>query len=94
MPPLFLIGSSSFLQVTSTTIIYKIGPKFSEIKPRTAELAALEHLENPHKVQWEKCGEHSSAFFFEWIFIIHAGNKGNHISLDEFEFLPDPITNY
>ena len=23
-----------------------------------------------------------------------AGNKDNHESLNEFEFLPDPITNY
>ena len=36
-----------------------------------------------------------SAFSFEWIFIIiAAGNKGNHKSFNEFEFLLDPITNY
>ena len=32
--------------------------------------------------------------FIEWIFIILAGNKDNHKSLNEFEFLPNPITNY
>ena len=36
----------------------------------------------------------SSAFSFGWIFIILAGNKDNYKSMDEFEFLPDPITNY
>ena len=80
----FLIESSSFLQVTSTTIISPTGLKFSEIQPGTAELAALEHLE-----KWEKCYEHSSAFIFGWIFIILAGDKENHKSLDEIEFLPD-----
>ena len=36
----------------------------------------------------------TGAFIFEWIYIILAGNKYNHKSLHEFEFLPDPITNY
>ena len=43
--PPFLIGSSSFLQVTRTTIKSHMGWKFSKIQPGTAELAALEHLE-------------------------------------------------
>ena len=37
LAPSFLIGSSSFLQVTRS--------KFGQKGPRTAELAALEHLE-------------------------------------------------
>ena len=37
LAPSFLIGSSLFLQVTSS--------KFGQIGPRTAELAALERLE-------------------------------------------------
>ena len=43
--PSFLIGSSSFLQVTMTTITSWTGSKFGQIGPRTAELAALEGLE-------------------------------------------------
>ena len=43
--PLFLIGSSSFLQVRRTTIKSRPSSKFDQIGPRTAELAALEHLE-------------------------------------------------
>ena len=43
---------------------------------------------------WEKCYEQSSAFSFGLIFIILAGNKDNYKSMNEFEFLPDPITNY
>ena len=31
---------------------------------------------------------------FEWIFFILAGNEDNHKSWDEFEFRPDPITDY
>ena len=45
LAPSFLIGSSSFLSVTETTIKYRISSKFDPIGPRTAELAALERLE-------------------------------------------------
>ena len=41
----FLIGSSSFLQVTRTTIKSRISSKVEQIRPWSAELAALEHLE-------------------------------------------------
>ena len=43
--PLFLIGSSSFLQVKRTTIKSRPSLKFDSFGPRTGELAALEHLE-------------------------------------------------
>ena len=43
--PLFLIGSSSFLQVRRTTIKSWTGSKFYQIGPWTAELAVLERLE-------------------------------------------------
>ena len=43
--PLFLIGSSSFLQVRRTTIKSWTSLKFDQIGLWTAELAALEHLE-------------------------------------------------
>ena len=39
-----LRGSSSYLQVTRTSIISWMSSNFSKIQPRTAELAALEHL--------------------------------------------------
>ena len=45
LAPSFLIGSSSFLQVTRTTIKSRIGLKFDQIRPCIAELAALDHLE-------------------------------------------------
>ena len=41
----FLIGSSLFFQVISTTIKSWMGSKFSRNRPRTFELAALEQLE-------------------------------------------------
>ena len=40
----FLIGSSLVLQVRRTTIISQTSLNFSQIRPRTAELAALECL--------------------------------------------------
>ena len=42
LAPSFLIGSSSFLQATSTSIK---SSKFGQITPWTVELAALERLE-------------------------------------------------
>ena len=43
--PLFLIGSSSYWQVTRTSITSRTSLKFGQIGPRTAELAAPELLE-------------------------------------------------
>ena len=43
--PLFLSGSSSFLQVRRTTIKSWTSSKFDQSEPCTAELAALERLE-------------------------------------------------
>ena len=45
LAPSFLIGSSVFLQVTRTTIKYRMGSKFGRIGQGTYELAALERLE-------------------------------------------------
>ena len=45
LAPLFLIGSSSFLQVMRTSITSRTSSKFDQIGPWTAELAALESLE-------------------------------------------------
>ena len=45
LAPSFLIGSSLFLQVTSTTINSRIDSKFGMIGPGTYELAALKRLE-------------------------------------------------
>ena len=45
LAPSFLIGSSSYLQVTKTSITSRTSTKFGKIEPRTAELAALERLE-------------------------------------------------
>ena len=45
LAPSFLIGFSSYLQVTNTCITSRTSSKFGQIEPRTAELAALESLE-------------------------------------------------
>ena len=82
----FLIGSSSFLEVTRTTIKSGMGSKFSKIRQGSAELASLERLEKSQDLYWEKCCEHSIAIILGWIFFILAGNKTNHKSSDEFEF--------
>ena len=90
LAPSILIGYSSCLQVTRTSVLSRTSSKFGQIGPRTVELAALEHLEKiPIDLQWEKSCEHSSALLLNWIFFILAGNKDIHESLDEFEFQPD-----
>ena len=43
--PSFLIESSLFLQIRRATIISRTSSNFSQIRPRTAELAAIEGLE-------------------------------------------------
>ena len=45
LAPSFLIGSSSYLQVTRTGITSRTSSKFGQIGPRTVELAANGHLE-------------------------------------------------
>ena len=50
LSPSFLIGSSSYLQVRRTFITSRKSSKFGQIGPRTAELAALERQENPHRL--------------------------------------------
>ena len=50
LAPSFFIGSSSYLQVTRTTIISRTSSNLGQIRPRTAELAALERLEKSHKL--------------------------------------------
>ena len=45
LAPLFLIGSSSYLQVMRTSITSRTSSKFGQIGPRTAQLAVLERLE-------------------------------------------------
>ena len=44
LAPSFLIGTSSYLQVTRTSITSRTSSKFGQIEPRTAKLAALERM--------------------------------------------------
>ena len=54
LAPLFMIGSSSYLQITRTSIISQTSSNFSQILPRNAELAALERLKRSHRLIMEK----------------------------------------
>ena len=83
--PSFLIGSSTFLHVTRTTIKAWMSLNFGGISPLTAELAALERLKKTYKL-----GSTLAPSFFVWIFFILAGNKGNYIVSDEFEIRSVP----
>ena len=47
---LFLIGSSSVLQVTRINIKSRMGSELGQIGPRTAMLSALERLVKSHRL--------------------------------------------
>ena len=50
--PSFLMGSSSFLHATRTAIRSRMSSKFSQFRPWTGELPALECLKNQYFVLW------------------------------------------
>ena len=86
LAPSFLIGSTSFLQVTRTCIKAWMSSNFGQIPPLTPELSALARLKNG-------C-EHSSAYIFDWIFFIFSGNEENQQVWTEFEFWPNGTKGY
>ena len=51
LAPSFLIGSSSFLQLTRTTIKSLMSSKFGQIQPCNSELAFLDHLKKSFKLE-------------------------------------------
>ena len=67
--------------------------KIGEIRPWTAELAALGRIVKKSQTY---NGENDvitfSSFFFHLILFILAGNEDKHKSLDEFEIQPYPTT--
>ena len=64
LAPSFLIGSSSYLQVTRTSLISGTSSNFSQIRPRTAELAALEPLKKfPLTYNRENLGSNLAPLF-------------------------------
>ena len=79
--PLLLIESSSFLQVTRTTIEAWRSLNFGGILPLTLELAALERLK---KSNYKLVSTLAPSFF------ILAGNNDNYIVSNEFEIRSDP----
>ena len=68
--------------------------KFGRIRPRTTELAALERRKNSHRPLMGKLRHHIFSAVFDRILFILAGNEDMHKSLHEFEFRPDPTTDY
>ena len=77
----FFIGSSSFLQVTSTCIKTWMSSNFCQIPPVTCELSVLERK----KINILSCG-HSSAFILDRIFFILIGVNDSHKVWTKFTF--------
>ena len=94
LAPSFLIGSSSHLQVTRTFIISRTSSKFDQIGPRTVELAALERLENLHRLIMGKTMSSHFLRNFDWILFIFAGNEDMYKSLNESKIRPDATTGF
>ena len=91
---LFLIRFFLYLQVTRTCIKSRTSSNFSQIKPFTMELAALERLKISHWLIMGKCHLQASAFIFDRIIIKVAGNQDRYKSSDEFDFGPDQTTHF
>ena len=96
LAPSFLIRFSSFLLVCRTSIISRTSLKFGMIRPRTAELDALERLKKIPKTYTHDNGENlvSTLEPSFSIFFILAGNEDNHKSLDKFEFRRNSATDF
>ena len=96
--PSFLIGSSLYLQVTRTFITSRTS---SQIGPRTAELAALEHLEKSPKTYNGRNLVNTlapsflirSSSFLQVFLASSFLQVTMHESLDEFKFRQDITTN-
>ena len=93
LAPSFLIRSSSYLQVTRTSITSRMSSKFGQIGLRTAELAALERIKKSHRLIMGK-RYHIFSAIFDWIFFIYTGNEDMYRSLNEFEIQPDATTGF
>ena len=67
---------------------------FSLIGPPTAELAALEHLKNPHRLIMRLQCLHFFSAVLDLILFILAGYNNIHESLDGFEICLDLTTGF
>ena len=85
----FQIGSS-FFHLTRTTIKPGMSFKFSRIWPGTYELAALEHLENPHRLVMAEMLLPLQCLHF-WLDLLHSCMQHWHplILGNEFKIWPD-----
>ena len=84
LAPLFLIGSSSYLQVKRKNIISQISLNFGQVLPRNVELATLWCLKIPPKT-------YNGGIVLNTLapsFLIGSSSllQDMHISLDEIEF--------
>ena len=76
--PLFLDGSSSFLQITRPIIKAWMRLNFGKIPSMTLLPLSISKIN-------EYCCDHSSSFIFDWIFFILAGKKETHYISDGFK---------
>ena len=69
--------------------------KLGQLRPQTAELAALERLKKPHRliIMGKRCCHFFSAVLDQILFIL-AGNDDITKSLEEFEIRPDPTADH
>ena len=87
LTPSILIGSSSYFKVTRITITSQMSLSFSQIRPLTAELSALECLK---KSIFSVVTMLAPSFYS--VLLYSCSNKDIHNISDEFEFRPDPTS--
>ena len=68
--------------------------KFSRIRQRTMELAALDRMKTSHRLITGKTMSSHFLRYFNCILVIFAGNEDMHKSLDEFKIWPDATTGF
>ena len=92
LAPSFLIRSSSYLQVTRTSVTSRTRSKFGQIGPKSAEVAALERMK---KIPKTYNGE-NDVITFSPLFLIGSFSylQDMYRSLNEFEIQPDATTGF
>ena len=89
LAPPFLIGSSSFLQVTRTTIKSRIGSKFGKIQPGLWSKLPLSIWNNPQTYNGRNVVSSLVPSLLHGFLSLLQVTR-----ITIIEFLPDPITNY
>ena len=86
-------GTTTYIRARMNITLHK-SSKFSQIRPRAAELYALERLKKPYRLIMGKWCPRIISAIFNLICSILARNNNIHKISNEIEIQPDPTTCY